>query len=70
MQLEGIISVLKERRLILKVTQKNLADLSGIGLRTIKEIESGKGNPTFTTLSRIADILGMEIKLEVKQNAT
>lgn len=67
MQLEEIIAMLKQRRLLLAVTQEHLAELSGVSLRTIKEIESGKGNPTFATLSRIADVLGMEIKLEVKQ---
>jgi y4mF family transcriptional regulator len=67
MHLEEIISILKERRLALSVTQEHLAELSGVGLRTIKEIESGKGNPTFDTLSKLADVLGMEIKLEVKK---
>ncbi len=65
---EEIIIVLRQRRHVLAVTQEQVAELSGVGLRTIKEIESGKGNPTFATLSRIADILGMELKLEVKQN--
>ncbi len=67
MHLEEIISILKERRLALSVTQEHLAELSGVGLRTIKEIESGKGNPTFDTLSKLADVLGMEIRLEVKK---
>ncbi|MBL8208146.1 MAG: helix-turn-helix transcriptional regulator [Blastocatellia bacterium] len=67
MQLEELIMTLKQRRLMLTVTQEYLAELSGVALRTIKEIESGKGNPTFATLSRIADVLGMEIKLVVKQ---
>jgi transcriptional regulator with XRE-family HTH domain len=52
---------------MLSVTQEHLAELSGVGLRTIKEIESGKGNPTFVTLSKLASVLGMEIKLEVKK---
>ena len=67
MLLEELIATLKTRRLILAVTQEHLAELAGVSLRTIKEIESGKGNPTFATLSKIADVLGMEIKLEVKQ---
>lgn len=68
MQLEEIIATLKTRRLVLAVTQQHLAELSGVGLRTIAEIERGKGNPTFITLSRIADVLGIEFKLEVKQH--
>ena len=67
MLLEELIATLKTRRLILAVTQEHLAELAGVSLRTIKEIESGKGNPTFATLSKIAEVLGLEIKLDVKQ---
>ncbi len=67
-QLEEIATILKRRRNELALTLDHLAELSGVSLRTIKEVESGKGNPTLTTLSRIADILGMEIKLEVKKS--
>lgn len=67
MQQEEIIATLKSRRQSLAVTQEHLAELSGVALRTIKELETGKGNPTFATLSKIADVLGMEIKLDVKQ---
>ncbi len=67
MRLEEFTSALKTRRQMLAITQEHLAELSGISLRTIKEIESGNGNPTFATLSKIADVLGLEIKLEVRQ---
>lgn len=70
MQLEECLTTLKTRRLMLAVTQEHLAELSGVGLRTIKEIESGKGNPTFATLSKIAEVLGLEIKVEVKPSVT
>ena len=58
---------IKERRTILRLTQHDLAEMSGIGLRTLKEIESGKGNPSLTILNKIADILGMEVKLVIKE---
>ncbi len=66
MQIEELINTLKQRRLLLFVTQEHLAILSGVALRTIKEIEAGKGNPTFATLSKLADVLGLEITLQVK----
>lgn len=66
-QLEEALASLKQRRQLLGVTQEQLAELSGVALRTIKEIERGQGNPTIATLSKIADVLGLEIKLEVKQ---
>jgi transcriptional regulator with XRE-family HTH domain len=63
---EGIIKTIKERRDVLQVTQETLAELSGVGLRTLKQFESGKGNPTFQTLQKIADVLGMEVCLKLK----
>ena len=62
-----LIKILKDRREALKVTQEYLAELSGVGLRTLKSIETGKGNPTIETLNKLADVLGMELKLEVKK---
>ena len=60
-------TTIKERRTILRLTQQDLAEMSGVGLRTLKEIESGKGNPSLTILNKIADILGMEVKLVIKE---
>ena len=62
-----LIKQIKERREMLKITQENLADLSGVGLRTIKQLESGKANPTYRTLQEIADVLGLELVLQVKK---
>lgn len=62
-----LIQTIKERRASLKVSQETLAELSGIGLRTLKHFESGKGNPTINTLQKLADVLGMELNLEVKK---
>lgn len=61
-----LINTVKERRESLKVTQEILAELSGVGLRTLKEFESGKGNPTLSTLQKIGDALGLELFLRVK----
>jgi transcriptional regulator with XRE-family HTH domain len=61
-----LIKTIKERREALQVTQEGLAQLSGVGLRTLKQFESGKGNPTLSTLHKIADVLGMEICLKIK----
>lgn len=66
MHLSELIKIIKERREALKVTQEGLAELSGVGLRTLKQFESGKGNPTLTTLQKISDVLGMEICLKIK----
>jgi len=66
MHLENLIVAVKKRREVLQVTQETLAELSGVGLRTLKQFESGKGNPTLLTLQKIADVLGLEISLKIK----
>lgn len=67
MHLKEFIDTLKKRRNALGVTQENLAELSGVGLRTLKALESGKSNPTFETLNKLAEVLGLELKLEIKK---
>ncbi len=66
MHLADLINTIKQRRENLKVNQDDLARLSGVGLRTIKQFESGKGNPTLQTIQKIADVLGLEVCLKVK----
>ena len=70
MHTKNLIDVIKQRREDLLVNQDNLAKLSGVGLRTLKQFESGKGNPTLKTLQKIADVLGMDICLRVKTEIT
>lgn len=66
MHVKELIKTVKERRESLQVTQETLAQLSGVGLRTLKQFESGKGNPTLQTLQKIADVLGLEVSLKLK----
>lgn len=57
---------IKERRKTLSLSQKDLAEMADLSLATIKSIERGKGNPSITTVSRIMDVLGMEIIYRVR----
>lgn len=61
--------VMKERRKVLDLSQNDLAEMAGVSLATVKEIERGKGNPSLSTASRIVDILGLEITYTVKHSA-
>jgi transcriptional regulator with XRE-family HTH domain len=63
----SIIEAIKARRESLRVTQKELSDLSGVALGALKKFESGKGNPTLSTLKKLCDALGLEINLSVKK---
>lgn len=52
---------------MLAISQRDLAEMAGIGLATIKDIERGKGNPSIGTVSKILEVLGMEIEFKVRQ---
>ena len=70
MHQQDIVETLKKRRITLQVNQETLAMLSGVGLRTVKQFESGKGNPTLETIQKLADVLGLEMQLAIKKIAT
>jgi DNA-binding XRE family transcriptional regulator len=61
-----IVSLIKKRRKILNITQEELSNISSIGLRTIKNIESGKNNHTLSTFKKILDCLGFELFISLK----
>ena len=57
---------IKLRRKTLAISQRDLAEMAGVGLATIKDIGRGKGNPSLSTISRILDVLGMEVLFRVR----
>ena len=60
--------MIKERRALLGLTQQDLADYTGLSVRFIKSVEAGKGNPSIGSLGKIAQVLGLEIVIRVKEN--
>ena len=58
---------IKQRRRLLKVTQRQLADLSGVGINTLTKIERNEANPTLDILQKILDTLGLELSITVKK---
>lgn len=68
MHSRDIINTVKERRESLHVTQETLAQHSGVALRTLKQFESGKGNPTLQTLQKLGDALGLQVTVIVKNS--
>lgn len=63
----ALSAVIKSRRKTLAISQQDLAEMAGVGLATIKDIERGKGNPSMRTVSKIMEVLGMEIEYKVRQ---
>lgn len=59
--------VIKNRRKVLGISQLDLAELSGISLPTVKDIERGIANPSLATISKLLDVLGMEIEYRVRK---
>lgn len=62
-----IKEVMKDQRKKLGISQQDLAEMADVGITTIKQIEAGKGNPSLSTIEKILEVLGMEIKYEVRQ---
>lgn len=57
--------IIQSRRKARKIGQEQLADIGGISVRTLRDIEKGIGNPELETIIKICNVLGMEIKIEV-----
>lgn len=54
------------KRKMLDLTQKKLADLSGVSQSLIAKLESGKTDPSYTKVKAIIDVLNqLEMKMEV-----
>jgi transcriptional regulator with XRE-family HTH domain len=66
----GIVTlgkIIKERRLQLGTTQQQIADLAGISVNTLYQLERGQSNPTVEVLVKVGEVLGMELKFEVRR---
>lgn len=66
MNKENLGKIIKQRRKFLGITQKELSEIVGIGLRSLISIESGKGNPTIETLFSILEALGLTYEIKVE----
>ena len=52
---------MRKRRKLLKITQADLAEISGVSLRTVKALETGSANPTLEILLRVMEPLGLKL---------
>ena len=68
MKIEELGKLIKNRRKVLGLTIRDLADLTDISKTTISQIERGIRNPTFEILQNIFEYLNLEIKVEVKMH--
>jgi len=59
---------IKRRRKELSITQPHLAELAKVSTNTLYKLERGRGNPSVDVLNKLAEVLGMELTLEVKKH--
>ncbi len=60
----AIIQAMIDARKSRGMTQKQLADATGINQADISKLERGNANPSLHTLQRLAAGMGMRLKLE------
>jgi len=68
MQVNQVGEIIKSRRKELGITQPDLAELAKVSINTLYKLERGQSNPSLDVLNKLAEVLGMELKLEVKKN--
>ncbi len=67
MNAEELGTRIRSRRLTLGLTQQALAEIAGLSVHGLSNIESGKGNPTLVVLNRLAETLGLNLVLAVRK---
>jgi y4mF family transcriptional regulator len=58
---------IRNRRKELRITQPHLAELAKVSTNTLYKLERGQGNPSLEVLNKLAEVLGLELILEVKK---
>lgn len=61
---DEIIQAMIKARRALGITQKELSDRTGIAQGDISKLETGNANPSLRTLMRLAEGMGMQLKVE------
>ena len=67
MLVEHLGKTIRSRRKELKITQPHLAELALISTNTLYKLERGQGNPSLDVLNKLVEVLGMDLKLEIKR---
>jgi len=59
-----LINAILDARKAANITQKQLAEMTGIAQSDISKIENGNANPSLKTIERIASGMGMTVRVE------
>jgi len=63
-----LVNALLDARKAVNITQKQLAEKTGIAQSEISRIERGNANPSLKTMARLASGMGMIVKVEFVSN--
>ena len=66
----GVITIgetIRQRRKELRITQPHLAELANVSVNTLYKVERGQGNPSLDVLTKLAEVLGLELTLTVRE---
>ena len=66
LEFADVITALKEAREHRGMSLQDVCDKTGITRASLSLMENGHGNPTMTTLRRVAEAIGVEILVTVK----
>lgn len=58
---QTVSALIKSKRKQLKITQPELADKAGVGLRFIREMEQGKTSLRMDKVNQVLQLFGMEL---------
>jgi transcriptional regulator with XRE-family HTH domain len=59
--------IIRSRRKELSITQPTLAELAKLSTNTLYKLERGQGNPSLEVINKLAEVLGLELTLDVKK---
>lgn len=62
-----LAQIIRARRRTLGLDQKALAEIAGMSVHSLSDIESGKGNPTLDALNQLGTALGLDLSFRVRQ---
>jgi y4mF family transcriptional regulator len=63
----NLANLIKQKRKKLKLTQVDLAQKAGVGLRFLRELESGKTTLRMDKVNQVLNLLGYELTAARKQ---
>ena len=67
MKIDTLGQTIRQRRKELGFDQASTAELAEISVHSLSDIESGKANPTLRVLTRVLDVLGLELAVQTRR---